>query len=546
MLLLQPSNLSSNKIFFSVLGIITFIMFIGFRINIMDIDAAQYAKMSMQMLETGNWLQFYDNDVPYLDKPPLVFWTAGLSYMLFGVNEIAFRIPSFIFTILAWWAVYQLCMLYYNEKTAKIATILLACCQASFLISHDCRTDTLLMGSVTMALYGLMYYIEKQKIKYYIIGIFFISLALLAKGPIGLMVPAFGFLAQIIFKNDWKQFWNPLHLLALVIIGIMLAPMCIGLYQQYGNKGLRFYFWTQSFGRITGESEWNNHAPVTFLFESLQWALIPWTLCLYPALWNRIKRIFFKNENIPEWFSFWAFIIPLIALSSSKYQLPHYIFVTLPLIAIFTADSIIKLSENKESIFKYLFNSQIVINVLLVLLGITLAIFCFTVPSFNYVIIFVGLVMIAIIVVLGLQRNIYTYVIGFAITGVGINFSLNSQFYPQLLQYQSFSKVGQYLEMHKISPENFTILNLGTSHSLNFYYKKTAKVASNLQEISRVKPQYIFTNDAGLDSIKAKKWEFKTIEKYKKFHVTGLTINFLNPKTRDTETENQYLILLEK
>ena len=43
-------------------------------IPVIDIDAAQYASMSREMLENNSFLKLYDLGHDYLDKPPMLFW----------------------------------------------------------------------------------------------------------------------------------------------------------------------------------------------------------------------------------------------------------------------------------------------------------------------------------------------------------------------------------------------------------------------------------------------------------------------------------------
>ncbi|MDP4935318.1 MAG: hypothetical protein NWR30_11420, partial [Salibacteraceae bacterium] len=107
--------------------------------------------------------------------------------------------------------------------------------------------------------------------------------------------------------------------------------MSIGLYQQWGFKGLRFYYWTQSFGRITGESEWNNHTGFEFFLHTFLWAFLPWSLLAIGAMANKLRQL-----KQGEYLTLGGFLLPFIALSFSKYKLPHYIFVTFPFLAILT------------------------------------------------------------------------------------------------------------------------------------------------------------------------------------------------------------------
>ena len=57
-------------------------------IDIMEIDAAQYASISQEMLQTGDYLQVHHRHADYLDKPPLLFWLTSFSFKLLMVIPI--------------------------------------------------------------------------------------------------------------------------------------------------------------------------------------------------------------------------------------------------------------------------------------------------------------------------------------------------------------------------------------------------------------------------------------------------------------------------
>ena len=53
---------------------------IGWNIDIMDVDATQYATIAREMLNRNDFLQVFDRGEAYLDKPPLVFWCMANSH----------------------------------------------------------------------------------------------------------------------------------------------------------------------------------------------------------------------------------------------------------------------------------------------------------------------------------------------------------------------------------------------------------------------------------------------------------------------------------
>ena len=101
-----------------------------FLVPLMDIDATQYASISREMMESGNYLQLYDLGRDYLDKPPMLFWLSSASMQVFGVHDWAYRLPSFLFSLLAIYSTYRLALLFYKKDVALLAALVLASCQA--------------------------------------------------------------------------------------------------------------------------------------------------------------------------------------------------------------------------------------------------------------------------------------------------------------------------------------------------------------------------------------------------------------------------------
>ena len=76
-------------------------------IDVMEIDAAQYASIAKEMLQTNSYLEVYDQGADYLDKPPLLFWLSAASMKLFGVNNIAYKLPAVLILILGVFSLYR-------------------------------------------------------------------------------------------------------------------------------------------------------------------------------------------------------------------------------------------------------------------------------------------------------------------------------------------------------------------------------------------------------------------------------------------------------
>src|SRR6516225_616088 len=289
----------------------------------MEIDAAQYANMSREMLIHKNFLQLYDRGADYLDKPPMLFWISAASMRLFGINDLAYRLPSLLFAILSIYSTFRFSKLYYEERMAYLSALVLASCQALFLITHDVRTDTMLMGWVMFSIWQLASWYKEGKWIHLVLSAVSVACGMMTKGPIALLVPVFAFVPHFLLQRRFRQLFRWEYLLMILIIGILLIPMTIGLYQQFdlhpektmyaqkGTSGIRFFYWTQSFGRITGESTWHENDSFLFLFQNMLWGFLPWSiffiLGIVSQVW-RLAREKFRISGDQEWVSTGGFL----------------------------------------------------------------------------------------------------------------------------------------------------------------------------------------------------------------------------------------------
>ena len=118
-----------------VFVLLSVLYFSGVRVDVMDVDASQYAEMSREMMTSGSYLELYDRGKDYLDKPPLLFWLSALSMKVFGVGNFGFKLPSILLAIWALYATYRLGRLLYGEAAGRMAALVLGTSQGMFLMT---------------------------------------------------------------------------------------------------------------------------------------------------------------------------------------------------------------------------------------------------------------------------------------------------------------------------------------------------------------------------------------------------------------------------
>ena len=531
----------------------------AFYIDIMDIDAAQYASIGREMADNNQFLdvQFRGTDY-YLDKPPLLFWVTALIVKVFGATNFAYRLVPLLSTFLGIYAIYRFCKLYYSEQTAYIAALIMGSCQAFFLMNHDVRCDTLLTNCVTVSIWQIAEYLRHRRWTYFVGGFVFAGLGMLAKGPIALIVVGTAFFVDFVLKRQWKQLFDPRWLLGALIIGIVLIPYCIGLYGQYGQHGLYFFFWEQSFGRITGENEWANSPGLLFQAQNFLWSFLPWVLVFVPALFSDFQRVWkqrFRLDPSDEAISLGGFFLPFAALSTAQYQLPHYTFVVFPLAAVISARYLSQLIDSKSpSPFRWVRGGLIFTAVVMALAILLISVWAFPLEKIVLIII-VGMLTVLIVRLFGQKRPRFSQLV-FApfLVAIAANLIMNGHFYPSLLRYQIGSVVGNEIaDNYSKERERFFVYDLAPvteynifNSALDFYTERTTPTLRSLDELKgqSAKAALIYTDEQGLTSLKSSGLRYEILRTYQNFHVTGLTLPFLNPATRSTETHPRYLVRL--
>jgi len=539
-----------------IFGAILLIYFLNMFIDVMEIDAAQYALISMEMSFTKSFLHVYQQGQDYLDKPPLLFWLSSLSFIILGISNFAYKLPSVILAIVGIYSLYRFASLWYSKEKAIVASLILASSQALFLITNDVRTDTNLLGLEMFSIWQLSEYLKKANWKHLVLAALGFGGAMMAKGPIALIIPAAAFGTDFILKRQWKNIFKPQWIVLLIIIAITLIPMSYGLYTQFdlhrekfvyglqGPSGLRFFYWTQSFGRITGENYWENDAGYSYFLHTILWDFQPWVLLFIPALIIKIRKVLiqkFRSENNEEYISLGGFVLVFIAFSLSKYKLPHYIFVLFPFASIIAADFICELKGRLQSrIAKVQFG---IMHLFWLLMAIN---FIYIFPPKNPVLPAV-LVLIFVsnwLIFKQLNGKVERIFIPTLITAIGFNLLMSLNFYPNLLKYQSSSQAGHMVTENKISKDMFFHYK-APSFSLDFYAKRITPGVDSIS-IKKVKPgSWVFSNETGFASIKENNVKYKLVKVFPSFRVTGLEAPFLYGKTRNKTLKKEYLIEIQ-
>jgi 4-amino-4-deoxy-L-arabinose transferase-like glycosyltransferase len=282
-----------------------------------DEDEGFFAEASRQMLASGDFVTINVNGEERYDKPALFFWINALSLKLFGINEFAVRLPSFIFFILTLILLFNFSKKYFQTSNAYISVIIMTSIVQFQVLGRASVSDNLLNLLVASALFSFYSFEQNNQQRSLFAMYTFAGLGLLTKGPIAFIIIFGVILFYLFFTQNLKFLRRLLHPLYLLWAFLIPLPWFYMAYKRSGEFLFYDFLIKHNIGRFTNTMESHGgyfwyYIPVLFL------AFLPFGHLIIAAF----KNINFNKKNI--FLATW-FLVPLILFSFSKTQLPHYI-----------------------------------------------------------------------------------------------------------------------------------------------------------------------------------------------------------------------------
>lgn len=194
-----------------------------------DVDAVQ-AQIAHNMLTSGDWVTAHLDGVPFLEKPPLIYWMIALSFKIFGAHDWAARIPCALSTLALCCLTAAFGVWAFGRRAGFYAGLCMATCIGLFLFTRILIPDSLLTLSIALALWGMMRALEEEEAHprlWAAITAACLGVGLLLKSLIGVVFPIgaalvyLAFTRQLFSVRTWKRL-RPIS--GTLIILLIAAP----------------------------------------------------------------------------------------------------------------------------------------------------------------------------------------------------------------------------------------------------------------------------------------------------------------------------------
>ena len=293
-----------------------------------------YAQTAKEMLAAGDWLspQIYGNY--WYDKPIFFYWELVAAFSMFGVTDFAARFFPALFAAAGLALTYAFARRLYDERTAFWSTIILGTGVLYAVLAKLILTDMslFLFFGGTLAAFFIGY--REQRRKYFYIAYACAGLAVLTKGPIGLLLPGLIILVFLALERDLSALRRICIPTGLLVFAAVCAPWYVYMYLTHGADFVNTFLGIHNVLRATvsEHAQWN----VWYFYLGIYFiGMFPWSFALPLALYRawRIRPVI----DVRTFFLLvWAIIVPLFfQCMATKY--PTYSFPAFLPTAILTA-----------------------------------------------------------------------------------------------------------------------------------------------------------------------------------------------------------------
>lgn len=341
----------------------------GTALSLTNPDETFYTQTAREMVRHGEWMTPYLFDQPQFEKPILLYWSLRIAFIPFGVTAFAARFFPAVFGILGVLAVYWLANAgFRNEKKAFGAALVLMSGALYAGMAKTVFTD--MMFSVLILCSLMFFFLSHCRALDKRTGILlcFVSaaLAVLAKGPLGLAIPAFAVLLFLIIRKDVKYLLTRDALWGSILFVLIAAPWYALMLTKYGRSFTDEFFINDHWRRVlVAEHESND----TWFYYPL-WmvaGLFPWSLFTATAFVWLGRRLKSPGNGFRVFLVCWVGAV-LLAFQFAHSKLPSYILPLFPALAILTADYIWNDEEDRRTA-RVIYALSVSTSLLLVLLS---------------------------------------------------------------------------------------------------------------------------------------------------------------------------------
>lgn len=348
-----------------LVGIAIPVLFLALgQVDLWDRDEPRNATCAREMFDRGDVVVPTFNGELRAHKPVLLYWLMMAAYGVFGATEFGARFASAALGLGTVLLTYHLGCLLYHRGVALWGALLLLTALLFGVSSRAATPDAALLFCMTLSLTLFARGIRASLTaggppwptrRWEMAGVAAaLGLAVLAKGPVGVVLPlaamaAYRLLAEPLPQATEQSFgsrlsfrlrravpalWNLYPCTVLGVVLLIALPWYLAVHVQTQGAFTREFLGTHNFARFQQPLE-NHRGPFLYHIVAVAVGLFPGSVLLGPSLakwWQRIRQGGSWQEG-DRLLALWAAVI-VIFFSVARTKLPNYTLPAYPALAL--------------------------------------------------------------------------------------------------------------------------------------------------------------------------------------------------------------------
>ena len=328
-----------------IAGFCAFLFFYGMGLfGLIGADEPRYAQVAREMLDHHDWITPTLGGHAWLEKPPLYYWQAMLAYSVFGVSDVAARIPGAVDATLLVVAVY-LFFRRFRRGVEVDAALITASCAGVIGYAHAASMDMALASTFSIGMLAWWAWRESGKRIYLAAFYIFMALGMLAKGPVAPFLAAAVIVAFALGAREsrlvLRTFWLP----GILLFCAIALPWYFAV-QMRNPQFFREFILQHNLARFSSDL-YHHRQPFWYYLPVTALAFVPWTVVVIAAFVESVRIWWAERESVssdPDLeLQFRVFVccwlvVPVAFFSISQSKLPGYILPAIPAGAVLLAD----------------------------------------------------------------------------------------------------------------------------------------------------------------------------------------------------------------
>jgi len=338
-----------NVILLLVLSYI-FLMLGNGVLDLTNPDEVFYTQTAKEMVQQKTWTVPYLFGQPQFEKPIFTYWCLRLGFILFGITSFSARFFCALFGIIGVLALYGLGVLGYGDKKKAFISALILMSGGLYIgLSRTVFTDMIFSVFILLSMVSFFWgYARADKKALGLISFFvFSGLAVLAKGPLGIILPALSVVMFLWMRKELKFFFCRYSVWGFLLFLLIALPWYADMIKRFGSTFIDEFFYNDHIRRIV-EAEHTSNDTWYFYPISMVLCMFPWSFYVAISFFHFSKKL--KETGclpIYQYLLAWLIVV-LVVFQAAHSKLVSYIFPLFPALALMAGDFIHSaLSENK-------------------------------------------------------------------------------------------------------------------------------------------------------------------------------------------------------